>query len=506
MKPHSPFFPFALDARPLALAGLLALAGCAVGPDFAPPKVQTPPAWVDANQPANAASESRLAPSPITAVEWWTTFGDENLSKLVRDAAAQNLTVLEAEARISVSRAAITAADAGFFPSVTGTGAFSDGTTNKIVNGEPQQSASHGSLRSGLSGVWNLDIFGGTRRAAEAANASLEETVENRRDTLITVLAEIGADYIALRSEQQLLNIAHQSLADEQHTLKITQDRWQAGLASKLDYENAKSAADSTSAQIPSLEASIRTQIYALGLLLGRDPDALLGELGTAAPLPKTPSEIPIGLPADLLRRRPDIRAAEAQLHADTANIGVAKSQYFPQFTLNGSFNFTGVSVGQMAQWAARSWSWGPSINWPIFAGGKIYAQVEQARATLQADLFAYHNTVLTALNQVETTLMDFNKEQERRAALRNVVDDNQQSYNLSLQLYTQGSVEFINVLSAELSLASSQNQLEQSDANIATDLVALFKALGGGWSAFPERDAVQLDNVDPSHPSPAMK
>jgi len=319
-------------------------------------------------------------------------------------------------------------------------------------------------------------------------------------------VAEVGADYINLRSEQQLLEIAHQSLTDQQHTLKITQDRWQAGLASKLDFENAKSATDSTSAQIPSIEAAIRTDIYSLSLLLGRDPGALIDELSTTAPLPKSPNQVPIGLPADLLRRRPDIRAAEAQVHADTANIGVMKSQYYPQFTLNGSFGFQGVSVGQMAQWAAQSWSWGPSLNWPIFAGGRISAQVEQAKATLQTDLFAYRNTVLTALNQVETSLVDFYKEQERRAILRDVVDDNRQAYTLSQDLYTQGQAEFINVLNAELSLASSQNQLEQSDANVATDLVALFKALGGGWSEFPERDAITLEYGEPTTTPRVMK
>ena len=504
MNPHPTIFSFSRGARLPALAGLLALAGCmTVGPDFHPPLVKTPAAWVDDGQPASAATESRIAPAPLTTVDWWTMFGDAKLSELVRDAAAQNLTVLQAEARIRASRASLSAVNAGLLPTVNGTGSYSYGASPTYVGDEPREGQPRTSLRAGLDAAWEMDIFGGTKRSAEAAAASLEVTIENRHDTLVTLVAEVGVDYIALRSAQQLLQLAHNNLNDELHTLKITQDRWQAGLASKLDYENAKSAADSTSTQIPSFELSIRNNIYALSLLLGREPGALINELDSPGPLPKTPAQLPVGLPADLLRRRADIRAAEAQVHADTANIGAAMAQYFPQFSVNGSFGFQGVAIGQLTQWASQSWSWGPSINWPIFAGGKIAAQVEQAKATLQADMFAYRSVVMTALNEVETALLTFNKEQERRAALRNVVDDNEQSYKLSLDLYTQGQAEFINVLSAELSLSSSKNQLEQSDAAVATDMVALFKALGGGWAEFPERDATKLENAEPTPAQP---
>jgi outer membrane protein, multidrug efflux system len=497
MKPLSLISPLARVVRALAPVGLLALVGCTVGPDFHPPTVQTPANWVDANQPARAATASHLAPSPVTAVDWWTQFGDDELNKLVRAAAAENLGVLQAEAQIRASRAAVSEVNAGLFPGVSGSGSYTR-------RGAPDIPTT-GSFAAGLDAAWELDIFGGTRRSVESAQASLGMIIEDRRDTLITLVAEVGVDYINLRSEQQLLEIAHKSLDDEQHTLKITQDRWQAGLASKLDYENAKSAADSTLSEIPPLEAAIRTEIYALSLLLSRDPAALLDELTPAAPLPKSPDQVPIGLPAELLRRRPDIRAAEEQLHADTANIGVAIAQYYPQFSLSGSLNFQGSSLGQLSQWASRSWSWGPSFNWEILEGGRLSAQVEQAKAVLQADLFSYHNTVLTALNEAETALVSFTTEQEHGAALRAVEDDNQQAYDLSLQLYTQGQIEFINVLSAELSLVSSKNQVEQSDAAVATDLVALFKALGGGWSEFPERDANLLEYGDGAPDAPPV-
>ncbi len=494
------FFP-SRGASALALSSLLVLAGCTVGPDFHPPVVPTPATWVDANQPASAAAESRLAPDPLTTVDWWTLFGDAKLNDLVTEAAAQNLTVLQAEARIRASRASVAVVTGGLWPSVTASGSYTYGSSPTYVGDEPREAPPRTALRAGLDAAWEVDIFGGTRRSVEAASATLEATIETRRDTLVSLVAEVGVDYISLRSDQQLLIIAHQNLTDELATLKITNDRWQAGLASKLDYENAKSAADSTSSQIPSIEASIRSNIYALSLLLSREPGALLAELDASGIVPKTPTQVPIGLPADLLRRRPDIRAAEAQVHADTANIGANFAQYFPQFSVSGSFGFQGVSIGQLTQWASQTWSWGPTISWPIFSGGKIAAQVELARATLQGDMYAYRQTVMTALNEVESALISFNKEQERRAILRDVVDDNSQAYKLSKDLYTAGQAEFINVLSAELSLSSSENQLEQSDAAVATDLVALFKALGGGWSKFPERDAAQLEQAELNPP-----
>jgi outer membrane protein TolC len=226
----------------------------------------------------------------------------------------------------------------------------------------------------------------------------------------------------------------------------------------------------------------------------------LVKDLDSAGPVPVAPDNIPFGLPADLIRRRADIRAAEAQLHADTANIGVAVAQWFPQFSVNGSFGFQGVAIGQMTQWAAQTWSWGPTVNWPILAGGRIDAQIELQKAVLEGDIYAYKNTVLTAMQEVETAIMAFNKEQERREALHEVVDHYQQAYNLSQSLYDNGSTEFINVLTAELSLFSSQNQLATSEANISTDLIAVYKALGGGWSEFPEHDAdVVPDNYKPT-------
>jgi NodT family efflux transporter outer membrane factor (OMF) lipoprotein len=498
MKPLPTPLWWQTGTRLLTGLGLLALAGCTVGPDFHPPEVKSPTAWVNTDQPNDTAVTSHLVPSPIITVDWWTTLGDPELTKLVREAADQNLTVLQAEARIRASRAGVGQATSALVPTLGASGSFTESSAHEAPG--------HSTFQTGLDSVWELDIFGATRRSMEAARASLEVSIEDRRDTLVTLVAEVGVDYINLRSEQQLLAIAENTLTYEQNTLKITNDRWKAGFVSELDYENAKSAADSTRSQIPSIQTAIRTDIYTLSVLLGREPGALLDELGSSTPLPKTPDEIPVGLPADLLRRRADIRAAEAQVHADTANVGVVIAQYFPQVSASGSFGFSGFSIGQMAKMASQSWAFGPSINWPIFEGGKISWAVEGQRATLQGDLFAYRNTVLTALQEVETALVAYHNEQQRGSALRDALADNQKSFDLSLQAYTQGQLEFINVLTAELSLSSSRNQVEQSDAALATDLIALYKALGGGWSEFPERDAALLEYGTPPAKAPVVE
>jgi outer membrane protein, multidrug efflux system len=480
-------------ARALALAAL-ALSGCAVGPDYHPPATTTSANWVDSGQSNSTAVTSHLVPSPVTTVDWWTVFGDAQLNDLVQKAASQNLTVLQAETRVRQARASKGVAIGGVLPSVNASGSYNYSSGPHYIGDEPVETNPSTFWQSGLDAAWELDIFGGKRRAIEAAEAGVQVAIQDRRDTLVTLVAEVGADYIDLRNQQELLRIANTTLEAEQHTADITDQRFQAGFVSELDYANAKAAADSTRSQIPSIQSAIQSDIFSLSVLLGLQPAALLTQLSTPGPLPKTPDTVPIGLPADLIRRRPDVRAAEELVHADNANIGVALSQWYPQFTLNGSFGFQGVSIGQMTQWASQTWAWGPSINWPIFAGGEIVSQVELQKATLQGDLYAYQNTVLTALQEVETEIVAFNKEQERRAALRDAVADNQKAMDLSLQLYEQGETEFINVLTAELSLSSAQDQLAASDAAVATDLVALFKALGGGWSEFPEQGAAVVE------------
>ena len=249
-----------------------------------------------------------------------------------------------------------------------------------------------------------------------------------------------------------------------------------------LDVATAKAQVATTESTIPVFESSARAAIYNLGVLLGREPAVLSKDLSRAAPIPPTPPEIPVGLPSDLLRRRPDIRRAEAQLHAATARIGVATADLFPKFNLAGSFGFSASDVTRIDRWTSNFWSWGPTVTWPIFAGGRIYWNIKVQNALQEQALLTYEKTVLTALKDVETALVAYAKEQEHRKALSEAVVNNRKAVDLAMILYVAGKSDFLNVLIAQRSLFATEDALAQSTSTVDTNLIALYKALGGGW------------------------
>jgi NodT family efflux transporter outer membrane factor (OMF) lipoprotein len=306
--------------------------------------------------------------------------------------------------------------------------------------------------------------------------------VEDRRDVLITLVGDVGNNYISLRGLQQQIAIARENLKAQQHTAEITRKRFEAGFVGALDVANAQAQVATTEATIPVFESSARAAIYSLGVLLGREPAALAQDLSRAAPIPPTPPEIPVGLPSDLLRRRPDIRRAEAQLHAATARIGVATADLFPKFNLAGSFGFSTSDVTRIDRWTSNFWSWGPTVTWPIFAGGRIYWNIKVQNALQEQGLLTYEKTVLTALKDVETALVAYAKEQEHRKSLSEAVRNNRKAVDLAMTLYLAGKSDFLNVLIAQRSLFATEDALAQSTSTVDTNLVALYKALGGGW------------------------
>jgi NodT family efflux transporter outer membrane factor (OMF) lipoprotein len=247
---------------------------------------------------------------------------------------------------------------------------------------------------------------------------------------------------------------------------------------------NANAQAATTASQIPVLESGARGAIYNISVLLGREPTALVEELDTETPIPVTPPRVPVGLPSDLVRRRPDIRRAEARIHAATARIGVATADLFPRFSLTGSLNFSATDVGSLAKWSSASWSMGPSLQWPIFDAGRIRWNIEVQNALQEQSLIAYEQTILTALKDVETALMAYAKEQEHNVLLEDAVVNNRKAVDLAMELYTGGQTDFLNVLTAQRSLYTSEDALVQSTRTLAVNLVALYKALGGGWEA----------------------
>ncbi len=450
--------------------------GCLVGPDYQPPQMQVPGAW----------SGPTAAPStPVEVqdlVHWWTAFNDPVLTSLVDRAAASNLDLKLAEARIRQARAARGIAVAGLGPTVNASGDVVR-SRSAITTGNRTQGTITNLYQTGLDSTWELDIFGGTRRNIEAADADLQGAVEDRRDVLVTLTAEVALNYIDLRSFQQRIDIARKNLKAQQHTADLTRQRFEAGFVGRLDVANADAQVATTASVIPLLESSARQTIYNLGILLGREPAALLEELTPAAGIPAAPPEVPAGLPADMLRRRPDIRRAEAQIHAATARIGVATADLFPKFALSGAAGFRSNQFHSWVDWVNRFWSIGPSASWQVFASGAIRSNIRLQEAIQEQSLFAYQQTVLTALQDVENALVASAKEADHLKALTEAVAANRQAVQLSTMLYTQGQVDFLNVLNAQRSLFVSEDALVQSTGTVSTNLVALYKALGGGWN-----------------------
>ncbi len=458
---------------------LTAAAGCAVGPDYHPLETPVPDTW------ASPLPETVFPPGPDMA-RWWTAFDDPVLVSLVERAIASNLDLKQAESRIRQARAARGVSVAGLGPAVNAGGSFQRSLSSPGGSLGSNDNTSEGSISNlyqiGFDASWELDIFGGVRRGVEAADADLLAAVENRNFVLVTLAAETAINYINLRGFQQQIFIARNNLSAQQHNAELTRQKYQAGLTSALDTVNADALAATTAAQIPLLESSARQAIYSLSLLIAREPGALLPELTAPSPIPAAPPSVPAGVPSALLRRRPDIRSAEAQIHAATARIGVATADLFPKFTLSGSAGFANNDINSWLNWSNRFWSFGPAVNWQIFDTGKTLSNIELNQALQEQSFISYRQTVLTALQEVDNALIASIKEQEHYHALSTAVAANRKAVFLSTQLYTHGQTDYLNVLIAQRALYTSEDALVQSTRTVSTNLVALYKALGGGW------------------------
>jgi len=472
---------------------LIMVTACAVGPDFKSPDMPVPAGW------AGPAPWPAVTPAEEDLTQWWTVFDDNILASLIQQAVESNLDLKFAEARIRQARAARGVAESFLAPTLDATGSY--------LRSESSVSPSTGTGRSndstvrvttnqyfaGFDAAWELDIFGGVRRGIEAADADLQATMEARRDVLVTLTAEVARNYIDLRAFQERISIARQNLEAQKHSAKLTRQRFEGGFASGLDVANAEAQAATTAAVIPLLEASARQTIYSLSVLLGREPAALVQELAPALAIPAAPPSAPVGVPSNLLRRRPDIRQAEAEIHAATARIGVAEADLFPRFFISGSVGLRSSELGSWLDWTSRLWSIGPSASWRVFDMGRVRSDIAQQEALQEQSLIAFQKTVLTALQEVEDALISLSKEQEHREALVDAVAFNRKAVDLSIKLYTEGQTDFLNVLQAQRSLFITEEALAQSTRTLSTNLVALYKALGGGWNM---QDAEQTDTL----------
>ena len=483
------------DLKPIRLLFLLAsfllitAAGCMVGPDYKRPVTKVPEQW-NGQEVVNAATPSKTSTNPAAVAAWWRNFQDPTLTALVEMAVRHNLDLRQAEARIRQARAALGVAGAPLFPQADANVQYqrSSKSPSQSVGGGvgPSGIATGGFtelFQVGLDASWELDIFGGTRRNIEAAGADLRASVEDRRDVLVTLVGDVGNNYLTLRGVQQQLAVAHKNLETQKKTAAIIRRRFEVGTVSRLDLANADAQVATTAATIPIFESQARAAIYSLGVLLGREPAALAQDLLKAGPIPANPPEVPVGLPSELLRRRPDIRRSEAQLHAATARIGVATADLFPKFNLTGSFGVSSSDLTKLGNVANNKfWSFGPSVTWPIFAGGRIWWNIKVQDALAEQALLTYQKTVLTALKDVETALVAYAKEQERRRALVAAVANNRRVVDLAMKLYIAGKTDFLNVTTAQRNLFVNEDLLAQSTRTVDTNLIALYKALGGGW------------------------
>ncbi len=465
-------------------AVMILVAGCSVGPNYKPPETAVPASWNEAQQPG---FDSRSAPM----TDWWTEFNDPLLNTLVERAVQSNLDIRLAEARIRESRAlrSVTASDAWPQLDAAGSYARSRSSENAFTRGTGAgESSSFGAngardlFRAGFDASWEVDIFGGVRRRVEAADANVEASVEERRNALVTLLGDVARNYIEARGFQRRLTVARSNLQAQQETLDLTKVRFEAGLSSDFEVAQAEGQVKTTAAQIPALESALKGSVHRLDVLLGQQPGALWAELSNEAPVPALPPQAHVGLPAELLRRRPDIRRAERVLAAATAQVGAATADLFPRFSLTGAFGFQSINAGDLITSPSRFWSIGPTIFWPVFDAGRIRANIAVRDAQQEQALTLYEKTVLTAFEDVENSLVNYGKEQTRYRALMDAVAANRRAVQMANELYTRGLVDFLNVLETQRSLYASESELAQSETVMASNLVALYKALGGGW------------------------
>jgi outer membrane protein, multidrug efflux system len=481
-------------ARSVALAFLgCTLAGCAVGPDFVKPKPSVPVQWSPTATANGSEGSARVTSERAQTVAWWSTFNDATLTSLVQQSAAENLDIKQAVLRIEEAQAQTAVVAGGLWPNVSANASWarqrlSTNTPNGAIFGfnfpdlPPTLVNPYNQYQLGLGASWTLDVFGGQRRSIEAANAQMEAAVEGAHAALLTMVSNVAATYIDLRGAQYRRKVLERSLATQRDLLQLTRDRRNAGLTSDLDVENARAEVGTTQAELPLADREITSDINELSELMARPPEALRAELETAQPVPGVPRAVPIGLPSDLARRRPDVRQAEANLHAATAEIGVAVSNYFPQLTLTAAGGFQSEGLSQLVQTASHFASFGPAIQLPIFEGGRIHAQVRLSKVKAKEAAVTYAQTVLTALHQVEDALAAYGDDQARLASLRMAVTASRNARQLARQRYQSGVASFIDVLDAERT--EEQNELSLADATttVSSDLVQLYRALGGGW------------------------
>jgi NodT family efflux transporter outer membrane factor (OMF) lipoprotein len=490
----------------------LSLAACTVGPDFQRPLATLPEHWHRAvAAPASGGTDTATTTTAATAAataakpsatpssqivdgaldtQWWDAFHDAELSSLIGRVASSSLDVKAASARLMQARAArrITGADAA--PSVNGTASYQHARSSQ--NGLLDISGLDGKhdynvWQPGLDASWELDLWGRVRRETEAADASVEANADLRRGVLLATLAETASDYLQLRGVQTQRQIVGQNLEIAQHSLELTRIRFVDGVATHLEMAEAAAQVATIKAQLPLLDNQRVHLVNALSLLMAAPPRALEDELRADAPIPPMPPRVPAGMPSELAERRPDIRAAEAQLHAATAGIGVAVGDFYPRITLSANLSLQAMHFGDLDTWSSRMFGVGPALSVPLFDGGRLKGQLALREAQQQEAAITFQRTVLNAWHEVDNAMSDYDTRQAQRDRLAEAVEQNRIAFDNAQRQYVAGATDFLNVLTVQKDLLRTQQALAASSTDVAESLVMLFKALGGGWqTTFP--------------------
>lgn len=453
------------------------LAACAVGPNYQRPHTETAPAF--------ASAEAGLYSPQQAQTQFWKQFGDATLDSLVSDALAANDDLRIAVGHLAEARALRRESVYDLVPTVTASGSHQMDRIPPVESGFPDSYTSS-YYDASFDAFWELDLFGRVRREVEASNADLQGAEASLRDAQVSVTAEVARAYFELRGEQVRLEVARRNVANQQETFRVTRAQLDAGRATELDTSRAQAQLSTTLSTIDPLEAQVSSSIHRLGVLTGREPNALQALLGRPSELPALPRSIAVGDPEALLRRRPDIRVAERQLAAATARIGVAVGDLFPKVTFVGSFGFDAASLSGLGSSASRAYTIGPSISWVAFNFGRVRAQVAAQRAQTYTALAQYEQTVLRALEETEDALVTHARTRDELLHAADAAQASATAAGLARTRYEEGAVDFLEVLDAERTQLEAEDHLAQSRTDAVTSLVAVYKALGGSWEGAP--------------------
>jgi len=478
---------------PWLLVIIFLLCGCAVGPDFTRPAVNISQTWLDAN-------DQRVRTEPAEYRNWWRAFNDPVLDQLIDRAYRENLPLRIAGVRVLEARAQLGIAIGGLFPQTQQAfGFYQYNRTSEHAPNFVSPLLRYQQAEIGVMASWELDFWGKFRRGVESTDANLLATLADYDSVLVSLTADVANSYIQIRTVEKRLGIAHQNVETQRESLRIAEARFLHGTVSELDVEQAKTVLNNTLASIPVLEAQLRQAKNGLCLLLGLPPNHLADLLGGTSEIPVSPPQVVVGIPIDLLRRRPDIRSAEYQAAAQCAQIGIAKADLYPALSLTGTFGFLSSDVGKfklsdMFQWKSRTGQVGPSVQWNIFNYGRITNNVRVQDARFEQLLITYQNIVLKAQQEVDDALVAFLRAQEQAGFLAQSTAAAKNSLDLSLLQYREGAKDFLTVVIAQQALLNQQDNLATTLGNISSNLVGVYRALGGGWEIREGKELVPPD------------